>query len=182
MKTTGNKETDREPRTANVESQTTAAPIGGYSHPLYGIVQKQPFFKGLSSAQLMVLAESAVIMQFGTGDKIFAEGDQASRFYLILEGRVSLEAETAERRTLPIQILGPGEDLGWSWLFPPFLMHFGARALEPTRVILFYGIRLRQQCEEDHDLGYELMKRIAAVMMNRLQATRQRWLNTSPLA
>ena len=77
-------------------------------------------------------------------------------------GIVSLEAEAADRRTLPIQTLGPGEDLGWSWLFPPYLMHFAARALEPTRVILFYGTRLRQQCEEDHDFGYEIMKRVAA--------------------
>jgi CRP/FNR family cyclic AMP-dependent transcriptional regulator len=181
MKTMHTKETHREPPATPAQSPATAPPIGGYSHPLYGLVQKQPFFKGLSSAQLLVLAESAVIMQYGAGEQIFAEGDQANRFYLILEGSVSLLADAADRRTLPIQTLGPGDDLGWSWLFPPYLMHFGARAIEPTRVILFYGTRLRQQCEEDHDLGYELMKRIAAVMMDRLQATRQRWLDSQTL-
>jgi CRP-like cAMP-binding protein len=176
MKKTETKEADQEPRATAVSGGTAALPLGGASHPLYGLVQKQPFFKGLSSAQLLVLAESAVVTQYETDEIIFSECDQANRFYLILEGRVSLEAEAADRRTLPIQTLGPGEDLGWSWLFPPYLMHFAARALEPTRVILFYGTRLRQQCEEDHDLGYELMKRVAAVMMHRLQATRQQWL------
>ena len=38
----------------------------------------------------------------------------------------------------------------------------------------FYGTRLQQQCEEDHDLGYELMKRIAEVLIQNLHATQQR--------
>jgi hypothetical protein len=36
---------------------------------------------------------------------------------------------------------------------------------------------LRKKCEEDHDLGYELMKRFSAVMIQRLQATRLQLLD-----
>jgi CRP/FNR family transcriptional regulator, cyclic AMP receptor protein len=75
---------------------------------------------------------------------------------------------------IPIQTLGPGDDLGWSWLFPPYYLHLSARALEPTRTIFFHGTRLREQCEQDHDLGYQLMKRIAEVLIQRLRATQQR--------
>ena len=55
--------------------------------------------------------------------------------------------------------IGPGDLLGWSWMFPPYVWRFTARAVEPTDAIFFYGTILRQYCEKDHSLGYELFKR-----------------------
>ena len=141
---------------------------------LYTLIAQQPFFKGLNARQLQLLTESAMEMQFEPGQSIFQEGSPANRFYLILEGKVVLESELAERGAIPIQTLGPGDDLGWSWLFPPYYLHSSARALEPTRTIFFYGTRLRKQCEQDHDLGYQLMRRVAEVMIQRLRAMQQR--------
>jgi CRP-like cAMP-binding protein len=76
----------------------------------------------------------------------------------------------------PIQEIGAGEALGWSWLFPPYFWHFNARALEPTDAIFLYATPLRDECESDHELGYELVKRMAEVMLRRLQATRRQLL------
>ena len=132
------------------------------------------FCKGLNSQQLQMLAASALEMKFETGATIFEEGSPANRFYLILTGRVELSSEMEDRNVIPIQTLGPGDDLGWSWLFPPYAMHFTARALEPTTTIFFYGTRLREQCERDHELGYQLMKRIAVVTTQSLRATQRR--------
>jgi CRP-like cAMP-binding protein len=141
---------------------------------LYTLIAKQPFLKGLNSQQLQQLAGSALEMKFETGTTIFEEGSPANRFYLILTGRVELSSEMEDRNVIPVQTLGPGDDLGWSWLFPPYSMHFTARALEPTTAIFFYGTRLREQCEQDHELGYQLMKRIAEVATQSLRATQRR--------
>jgi len=141
---------------------------------LYTLIAKQPFFKGLNSQQLQLLAGSALEMKFETGATIFEEGSPANRFYLILTGRVELSSEMEDRNVIPIQTLGPGDDLGWSWLFPPYSMHFTARTLEPTTTIFFYGTRLREQCEQDHELGYQIMKRIAEVATQSLGATQRR--------
>jgi CRP-like cAMP-binding protein len=113
-------------------------------------------------------------MKFETGAIIFEEGSPANRFFLILAGRVELSSEMADRNVIPIETLGSGADLGWSWLFPPYSMHFTARALEPTNTIFFYGTRLREQCEQDHELGYQLMKRIAEVATQSLRVTQRR--------
>jgi hypothetical protein len=43
--------------------------------------------------------------------------------------------------------------------------------------VLFDGTCLRDKAESDHDLGYELMKRFAARMVERLQATRLQLLD-----
>ena len=125
------------------------------SQPLSTLVEQQPFFKGLTARHLQMLTASALEMQFETGRSIFQEGSPANRFYLILEGKVVLESDLEQRGVIPIQTLGPGDDLGWSWLFPPYYLHSSARALEPTKTIFFYGTRLREQCEQDHDLGYQ---------------------------
>jgi CRP/FNR family transcriptional regulator, cyclic AMP receptor protein len=87
---------------------------------------------------------------------------------------VALESEVKEHGRILIRTLGPGDDLGWSWLFPPHYLHFSARAVETTRTIFFYGTRLRDQCEEDHELGYQLMKRVAEVVVQNVHAMQQR--------
>ena len=70
--------------------------------------------------------------------------------------------------------------LGWSWLFPPFVWHFRARALDPTTVIVLDGAHLLVACHQNHEFGYELMKRVGQVVIERLQATRKQLLEKYP--
>ena len=141
------------------------------------VLAEHPFLKGLKPAHLRVLADNAMRMRYKPNEVIFREGDPANRFYLIEEGKVILESPSHDDPAVSIQTMGPGDVLGWSWLFPPYYWHFDARVLEPATAIFFYGTRLREQCEGDHDLGYELMKRMAAVVIQRLQATRKQLLD-----
>jgi CRP-like cAMP-binding protein len=139
-------------------------------------VLAHPFLSGLKPEHLRVLANNALRMQYQADELIFREGDPANRFYLIERGRVSLEYGRKDESPMPIQAIGPGDVLGWSWLFPPYYWNFDARAVEPTTAIFFYGTRLRDECEQDKVLGYELMKRMTAVAIQRLQATRRQLL------
>lgn len=139
-----------------------------------------PFLKGLSAPQLETLASDAMEVSFDAGEMIFREDDPANRFYLILSGSVELESDGKEFEQVPIQIVGAGEVLGWSWLFPPYYWHFSARTLEPTKAVFFYAAHLREQCEADHDLGYEIMRRVAETVIKRLQATRRQLVGAKP--
>jgi CRP/FNR family transcriptional regulator, cyclic AMP receptor protein len=139
------------------------------SQSLYDLIAEQPFFHGLNANHLQLLTESAMQMEFKADESIFQEGSPANRFYLILDGKVILESEQEGHGLVPIQTLGAGDDLGCSWLFAPYYFQLSARAIEPTRTIFFYGTRLREQCDQDHVFGYQLMKRIAEVLTQRLQ-------------
>ena len=75
-----------------------------------------------------------------------------------------------------IDTIGAGDLLGWSWIFPPYIWHFTARAVELTNSIFFYGTILREYCDKDSALGYELFKRMSEVMIRRLQGTRTQLL------
>jgi len=140
-----------------------------------GTLGAQPFLKGMSLKHLKLLVGDAMPVEFKAGEAIFDEGGPANRFYLIRSGQVALQSPNdADHDAIPIETIEAGGVLGWSWLFPPYCWHFDARAITPVKAIFFYGTRLREQCDGDHELGFELMKRVSAVVVERLQATRCR--------
>jgi CRP/FNR family cyclic AMP-dependent transcriptional regulator len=136
------------------------------------IMAPHPFLEGMCEEHRRSLSEAAMRASFAEGECIFREGEPAKRFYLIEEGSVFITSRVPGHSQIVIQTIGAGDALGWSWLFEPYTWHFGARADEPTRALVFYAARLREQCEEDPKLGYELMKRVSRVVIHRLQATR----------
>jgi CRP-like cAMP-binding protein len=102
---------------------------------------------------------------------VFVEGSPADALYLIFSGRIALETHGVRGR-IPIETLETGDVLGWSWLFAPHRWSFSARALEPAEAVAIDAMCLRQAMEMDPRFGYELMQRIARVIIERLQATR----------
>jgi CRP/FNR family transcriptional regulator, cyclic AMP receptor protein len=130
------------------------------------------FVLDMKPEHLEALANVAMFKQFESGEMIFHAGESANRFYLICDGKIALESQGSDEPASLVQFVGEGEVLGWSWLFPPYYWHYSARAVEPTNAIFFYGTRLRQHCEEDPAFGYDLMKRVAAIVINRLQISR----------
>jgi len=136
------------------------------------ILSEHPFFKGLEEPYLQLLVGCASNVRFNAGEVVFREGEEANRFYLIRQGKVAVEMFAPSRGPIILQTLGEGEVLGWSWLVAPYRWRFDGRAVELTRAIALDGECLRGKCEEDHDLGYELMKRVSLVMEKLVQATR----------
>lgn len=139
-------------------------------------ITAHPLFHGMKPDHLESLLDGATVANLKTGDVLFKEGEPANQFFLIEHGRIALEAHEPCDGTLLVQALGAGDLLGWSWLFPPFVWHFRARAVEPTRIVGMSGARLLVHAERDHDFGYELMKRVSRVLIQRLQATRHTML------
>ena len=146
------------------------------AEPLAERVALHPFLVGMKRSQLALLTDCAMAAHFQPGQIILREGDHANRFYLIESGQVTLESRAIHGQPLIIDTIGPGGLLGWSWMFPPYTWHFTARATQPAEAIFFYGTILREYCERDHSLGYELFKRMSAVMIKRLQSAREKML------
>jgi CRP/FNR family cyclic AMP-dependent transcriptional regulator len=141
------------------------------------VLAEHPFFQGLERPYIQLLAECASRVRFDPGEVIFREGEPSNLFYLIRHGKVAVETFVPNRGPIAIQTLGEGQVLGWSWLVEPYRRRFDARAVELTRAVALDGECLRGRCEEDHHFGYELMKRVAHLMDQRLQATRLQLLD-----
>lgn len=147
------------------------------AEPLATRVAFHPFLAGMSSTHLALLTDCAIAAHFEKGQTILREGEFAKGLYLIERGEVVLESGKGLGEPVVVDTIGPGDLLGWSWMFPPYVWRFTALAVEPIDAIFFYGTILREYCEKDHSLGYELLKRTTRVMLRRLQATRDRMLS-----
>jgi CRP/FNR family cyclic AMP-dependent transcriptional regulator len=139
---------------------------------LEGILSEHPFLKGFSKEHIKLLVGCASNAVFQAGEYVFREGDQADSFYFIRHGKTVIETYVPQKGAISIQTREAGEVMGWSWLIPPYLWHFDARAVELTRAIKMDGKCLRAKCEKDHDLGYAIMKRFSLLIAQRLEATR----------
>jgi CRP/FNR family cyclic AMP-dependent transcriptional regulator len=146
------------------------------------VLVNHPFFADMAPEHIEAVAGCASERTFLPGEFILREGDYAATFYLIRAGAVALEAHVPARGTITIQTLGAGDVLGWSWLFPPYRWHFDARVLSPVIALEFDGACLRQQCDDDPELGYDVMKRVAQTIIARLQATRLQLMDITDYA
>ncbi len=144
---------------------------------LEAVLAEHPFFRDLPPADLQLIAGCGSNVRFQPGEYVFREGDPSDQFNLIRHGKVALEISSPGRGPLTIQTLGEGDVLGWSWLVPPYRKQSDARALELTRATAFDGACIRRKCEADPRLGYELLKRFAQVIGQRLHATRLQLLD-----
>lgn len=151
------------------------------TEPIATRVAFHPFLAGMDPAQLALLTDCAMATYFEKGETVLREGEFANRFYLIETGKVVLKSVAGAGEPAVIGTIGSGDLLGWSWMFPPYTWQFSARAIEPTTAIFFYGTILREHCENDPSLGYQLLKRLSAVMVKRLQFTRRQMLTLHAL-
>lgn len=141
------------------------------------LIEDHPFCRGMEKGYLELLVGCASNARFDAGQYVFRQGEEANHFYLVRHGKVAIEIHAQERGSIILQTSGEGDVIGWSWLVPPHRWMFDARAVEQTRAIALDGECLRRKCEEDHNLGYELLKRFAHLMAKRMEAARLQLIN-----
>jgi len=134
---------------------------------------RHQLFGDFPAEYLDVLVETTSELTVESGQVIFREGDDADRFFLILEGGVSLEAFSLQHGPITVQTLEPGDVFGWSVLVPPHRWRLDARAASAGRLLVLVGPALRERCERNPGLGYELLRRFAMLLEQRLQAVRR---------
>lgn len=141
------------------------------------LLAENPFFENMSDAHLETMAGCGKLVRFKAGEFLLREGDEANTFYLVREGEVSIESYVPAAGPLTISRVGAGGVAGFSWLFPPYRNNFDSLALTDVSAVALDGECLRGKVEADHKLGYQLMKRFAQVMLDRLQARRRQLMD-----
>jgi CRP-like cAMP-binding protein len=139
-------------------------------------IAQSELFAGLAASFVDFLAAHATLRQIRKDGVLFRYGDRADHFYLVSTGHISVEVAAIAGPELELQDLGPGAVVGWSWLIPPHRWSFNARAKSPAEVIEFDGNAVLARCEDDPRFGYELLKRFATLMSERLNFARQKMM------
>jgi CRP/FNR family cyclic AMP-dependent transcriptional regulator len=143
------------------------------ANELSGMFTSHNFLHGLEERHRLLLASGARPFKAGPGQLLLRQGQEADAFYLIQSGQVALSLTTPRGEEVPIQNVGPGEVVGWSWLVPPHRWQFNGRPVQEVQGIAFNAQWLRDLCERDYSLGYHLLRQLVAVMAERLAATRR---------
>ena len=148
------------------------------SSPTSALLSNHRFFAELTPETVRFLAAHASRRSIPQDHILFRHGDPANHFYLVLDGRISIEIPAIQGPFLQVQTLAAGEVLGWSWLIPPYTMSFQARAEVPTELLEFDGTLIRAKCEEDAAFGYNMIKHFASLMSERMDAARRKVMET----
>ena len=135
------------------------------------------FFSELSEDVLKFLCECARTCEIKKGQMLFRQDERADKFYVVRNGRISVQIPAIMGPALEIQALGKDQVLGWSWLISPYQWHFQAKTEEDSELLEFDGAAILARCEQEPKFGFELLKRFAALMSERLDAARQRMID-----
>ncbi|MFD3546655.1 Crp/Fnr family transcriptional regulator [Streptomyces sp. NPDC058655] len=123
------------------------------------------------------LMSQAREVHFREGARIFDEGSRAESFWIVRSGTVTLEIPVPGRRPAPVESLGPGELVGWSWLFPPYVWQLAAEAMTPVRAYEFDAPAIRMLMDTDPAFGSAVGHWVGRVLAVRLHQTRTRLID-----
>ena len=137
----------------------------------------QPLFSGLDPEITDLLGGCAGNAHFADGSYLFKADEPADIFYLLRAGSVALELRMPGRTRLMLATVQPGDIVGASWILPPYRWRFDARAVSDVRATGIDAACLRDKCDANPAVGYEVFKRFLPVVADRLQSTRVRLLD-----
>lgn len=109
--------------------------------------------------------------------RLFEEGGEADRFWIIRTGTVALDVQIPGRGPAVVETIGPGGLLGWSWLCPPRQWHLGAETQSPVSAWEFDAVAVRELFATHPAFGLALVTFVAETIGHRLRATRTRLLD-----
>jgi CRP/FNR family transcriptional regulator, cyclic AMP receptor protein len=136
-------------------------------------LRRIPWFAELSQPALERLTSIASLHELEVGQMLFKEGDREDLLYVLLEGQVVLEVEVPTHGLAQIYTAEALDIIGWSSMTPIVRQRTASvRATRPCLLLGFNNKLLQQMCDEDHELGYIIMRRLANVVANRLLTTR----------
>jgi CRP/FNR family transcriptional regulator, cyclic AMP receptor protein len=145
---------------------------------LVSALQSIPWFQELDPVHFDLISGISHLCQVEPGDILFREGDKEGYLYIVLEGRIAIEISVPARGRVVISTAEPMDVLGWSSVTPVVRQRTaGARAVFPSRLVCLESASLRRLCDENHDLGYIVMRRLANVIAARLLTTRLQLLD-----
>lgn len=136
-------------------------------------LRRIPWFVDLPQEQIDQLASVSAIHDMEPGDYLFKEGDREDYLFILLEGQVVLEVEVPTRGQVAVYTAESLDVIGWSSMTPIVRQRTaGVRATKPSILVALNSTLLMQLCDEDHDLGYLVMRRLANIVANRFLTTR----------
>ena len=136
-----------------------------------GILRETAFFSGLTQTQLERVALVCRAESYPQDAQIYTLGEAAENLYVLVEGMVRFTIGLGQRSTQAGQVLRRGAVFGWAALVDSAPTRIAtALAITPCSVLALNGEQLTIMMDEDHTLGYRLMRQLNELITGNLTA------------
>ncbi len=137
-------------------------------------------FNGLPEPLLKQIAEIGVQTSAKKGEFVFHEGEKADKLHFLLDGSVALRVKLTSRpESVAVSFVStPFQSFGWSGIVPPFHYTSSAECDEDSNLLIIPAQPFMKLMEENPQAGFQVMKRIAEIIADRLRNSRQALLKT----
>jgi CRP/FNR family transcriptional regulator len=83
------------------------------------VLSRAPLFEALDEDGARALQSRMTDVELGRGERLFAEGDEGDRLFVVLDGKIKLTRAAPDGRENLLSVVGPGEMFGELSLFDP---------------------------------------------------------------
>ncbi len=138
------------------------------------VLRRYPFFCCLNEDQQKAIAMVSEEIFADTGTVLFREGQPVEALYLLMDGNIDLyyAASGDAREEFLVGEVNVGEAFSISALIEPYTLTATARVASPSRILKVDAPALRALCEIDSKMGYNLMRQVASIALERLHFAR----------
>lgn len=141
-------------------------------------LESVPWLEELSQENTQKLANISHLTIIEAQKFVFREGDIEDFIYILISGQVDIEMKVPKLQTILVHSAEPFDIVGWSSVTPVVRQRTAsARASQRCTLIAIDAAKLRELCEENHDIGYVILCHIANIIATRLLVTRLQMLD-----
>lgn len=133
-------------------------------------LESTALFQGVSLSYLSCIAEFCEVVELGDGDPLIAENDVQNRdLFVILEGKVEILSSGTKSTSNEIVLTDQAKEVFGeiSWLTGASRTA-SIRSVGATNVIRIDGNEFSRFLEDNHDMGYRVMKNLARLVAQRM--------------
>jgi CRP-like cAMP-binding protein len=124
-------------------------------------IQALPLFAGLEPDALQDLLKHARVVSHNKGAMIFLQGEQASRFYIILEGWVKIFKGNVDGQESILQVMTAGETLLETVIFSNSPFPVTAQAVEHVKLLSIPASIVREKLQNNKELAINMLSTVA---------------------
>jgi len=144
------------------EPSSEATVSGGISPEILEQIRQAVLFRGMPRDELADLFSSAKVDTRERGEILFRPGDQADRFYFLLDGRIDLYVESSKHKESTIDLVGAGEAFGIASIFDRGQFLHGAKVVESARFVMVSAEPFLSHLGNDFTLVKSMMASMSA--------------------
>jgi serine/threonine protein phosphatase PrpC/CRP-like cAMP-binding protein len=130
------------------------------------VLHQMPLFRFLTYQELVRVLNLTQVRAFEAGAEVVSQGDDGDELFIVLTGRVQVEAGGAA-----IAALGPGEHVGEMALIDKAARSADVRALEPSSLLSIRRRDFFDIIRKDHAIAVKLLWSFLGVLSERLRNT-----------